>query len=180
MNYRPISRLCIISKTLERCVFSHCYPLLAPKLYHLQHGFLKGRSTVTQLLEVYHDILACLDIIHLDLSKAFDLVPHHLLLFQLDRYGISGSLCKWFKSYLADRQQRVVLNGSSSDWLPVTSGGPQGSILGPLLSLVYANDMSNYVVEGCLALFADYSKLYRPIVSSSDCRSLQSDLNHLH
>ena len=96
MNDRPISLLCTVSKVLERFVYNHCCPHLTPLLYHLQHGFLKGRSTVTQLLEVYHDILDSLasgkkiDAIHLDLSKAFDRVPHHLLLTKLERFDISG------------------------------------------------------------------------------------------
>ena len=169
-NYRPISLLSIISKTFERCVYNHCYPHISPRFYHLQHGFLRGKSTVTQLLHVYQEILDHLaggkevDAIHLDLSKAFDRVQHHMLLNKLEQYGISCSLLQWFRSYLSDRYQRVALDGTLSDWLPVTSGVPQGSILGPLLFLVYINDMPEYVGQGSsMALFADDSKLYRPI-----------------
>ena len=96
-NYQPISLLCIVSKVLERCVFNHCYPHFAPLLYNLQHGFFRGKSTVTQLLDVYHDILDMvaggqeMDVIHLDLSKAFDKVPHDLLLIKLHHHGISGT-----------------------------------------------------------------------------------------
>ena len=110
-NYRPISLLCVISKVLERCVFNHCYHHLSPSFYQFQHGFLKGKSTTTQLLEVYHDILDSVasgnevDVIYLDLSKAFDKVPHNLLLLKLKHYGINGSLLSWFGSYLTDRYQ---------------------------------------------------------------------------
>ena len=108
-NYRPISLLCTVSKVLERCVFNHCYPHLIQFIYHLQHGFLKGRSTETQLLEVYHDILASLacgkeiDAIYLELLKAFDRVSHNLLIAKLERYGICGPLLHWFRSYLSGR-----------------------------------------------------------------------------
>ena len=120
--------------------------------YHLQHGFLRKRSTVMQLLEVYHNILNSVasgkevDIIYLDLSKAFDKVSHNLLLLKLNNYGISGPLLSWFlRNYLTDRYQRVVLDGVYSKWFPITSGVPQVSILGPLLFLVYVNDVPNYI-----------------------------------
>lgn len=122
-----------------------------------------------------------IDVIHLDLSKAFDKVSHDLLLTKLHRHGISGTALRWFEGYLSNRQQRVVLEGTFSDWLPVTSGVPQGSILRPLLFLVFANKMPSYVQHGSsLALFADDSKLYRPLGSVSSSASLQSDLDGLH
>lgn len=97
--------------------------------------------------------------IYLDFAKAFDKVPHNKLLFKLESLGIRGNLLVWFRSYLSGRRHRVVINGKASDYLPVTSGVPQGSVLGPLLFLVYINDMSNRISrETSLPLFADDSK----------------------
>ena len=186
-NYRPISLLNTISKVLERCVFSHCSKHLEPQIYHLQHGFMKGRSTVTQLVEVYDDIVNSVasgkevDVLYLDLAKAFDKVPHNLLLLKLQLHGITGPLLLWMQSYLSERKQRVVLEGASSDWLPVTSGVPQGSILGPLLFLVYVNDVSSCIINNSnIALFADDSKLYRAMDINYDHNLLQADLDCLH
>ena len=108
-NYRPISLLCVLSKVLERCIHTHSYHHLEPLIYNLQHGFMRGKSTTTQLLEVYNNILESVasgkevDAIFLDLSKAFDKVPHNLLLNKLEKYGIRGPLLSWFRSYLYDR-----------------------------------------------------------------------------
>jgi hypothetical protein len=146
---------------------------------------MRGKSTTTQLLEVYHDILEHVasgkevDDIFLDLSKAFDKVPHNLLLKKLENSGIGGPLLAWFRSYLID-QQRVVLHGVCSDWLPVASGVPQGSILGPLLFLIYCNDVQNYIqANSTLTLFADDSKLYRSLDLPNASTSLQHDLDSL-
>ena len=122
-NYRPNSFLCILSKAFERCVFNHCFLFLSSQLYHLQHGFLKGKPATIQLL-VYHDILLSLpksyevDVIFLDFAKAFDEVFH-----QCSVNWQTQDLWNWraiesvVKSYLTGRQQRVVLNGEHSDWL---------------------------------------------------------------
>ena len=133
-----------------------------------------------------HDLLECVasgkevDTIFLDLCKAFDKVPHNLLLQTLGRFGIDGSLLSWFRSFLTDRKQRVVLHVVCSDWLPVTSGLPQGSILGPLLFLVYCNDAQDYVqANSTLELFANDSKLYRSLDLPNSSTSLQHDLNGL-
>ena len=182
-NYRPVSLLCITSKILEKAVFNKLSDILLSKLSKIQHGFLRGRSTITQLLGVINDISSNLDIagqtdiIYLDFSKAFDSVSHKLLLHKIKKYGINGSLHKWFTSYLSGRNQRVVVEGSESPWLPVVSGVPQGSILGPMLFLLFIDDISdNISSESKMSLFADDAKLYRFIKSLHDCSILQRDL----
>ena len=138
--------VCYIKMPRNMCL-KHSCTLISPQLYHLQHGFLRGRSTVTQLLQVYHEVIEAVPrgkeiaIAYLDLAKAFDKVPHFALLNKPSRLGISGHLINWFQSYLSDRYQRVALQGTYSDWLQVLFGVPQGSILGPPLFLVYINDL---------------------------------------
>ena len=184
-NYRPVSLLSILSKVMERCVFNHIYEHVSPLITPLQHGFVKGKSCQSQLLDVYHQIGSTLDqsgqtdIIFLDFSKAFDSVSHVLLIHKLQSFGFSGILLKWLKSYLSNRQQRVVIEGSSSPWLPVKSGVPQGSILGPLLFLLYINDMPQSVLSSSIALFADDVKCFHSVNSIGDCLELQRDLDLL-
>ena len=186
-NYRPISLLCVLSKVFERCILNHCLPHLSDILSNMQYGFQRGRSTGTQLLQVYHHNLSNLaqgkevDAIYLDLSRAFDKVPHNLLITKLSSYGISGNLLMWYHSYLSDRYQRVVLDGVFSSWLPVTSGVPEGSILGPLLFLVFVDDLPDYIGNGSQlhALFADDSKLYSILDTPNSALLLQQDLNSL-
>ena len=133
---------------------------------HLHHGFLSGRSCITQLLSTLHSIGQLLDkniqsdILFLDFAKAFDSVDHSILLEKLKAYGISGNLHRWFTNYLQGRTQRVVIEGASSKWSPVTSGVPQGSILGPMLFLLFINDIPDVLSEGdSMSLYADDAKL---------------------
>jgi len=185
-NYRPISLLPIISKILERCIFNHIIGNLSKKLSPLQHGFMRKRSTVTQLMETLCRLSTILDnkkrtdVIYFDLSKAFDSVPHDLLIHKLKQFGINGRLLTWIKDYLTNRYQRVTCDGGTSLWLPVTSGVPQGSILGPLLFLLYINDLPDVLsAETYCAIFADDTKIYRQISNPHDALQLQSDIDKL-
>ena len=115
------------------------------------------------------------DVIVMDFSKAFDKVPHQELLYKLSNYGVNIVTLSWLKSFLSNRKQRVVLEGVMSDQVPVSSGVPQGSVLGPILFLAYINDLPQYV-KSKVRLFADDTVIYLAIKSSVDCIQLQQDL----
>ena len=133
-----------------------------------QHGFCQGRSCATQLVTMYHDWSSILDqqpspridAVFLDWSKAFDKVSHSLLLSKLHRYGICGQMLKWFTSYLYGRIQRVQYSGKFSDWIPVKSGVPQGSIPGTLLFNIHVLDLPSFV-SSAIPQYADDTVLYR-------------------
>jgi hypothetical protein len=147
-----------------------------------QHGFLPKRSCTTNLLEAYDIMSAALDegllidIIYTDFSKAFDTVPHRRLLHKLRAYGINGKLLEWISSWLTGRQQRVKTGEHFSDWCHVTSGVPQGSVLGPLLFVLYINDLPDGL-HNDIKMYADDSKLLAKIKSPSDCDTLQDDID---
>ena len=113
----------------------------------------------------------------MDLAKAFDKVPHQRLLYKLKFYGIKNQTLTWISAFLSNRTQTVVLDGESSDIAPVTSGVPQGIVLGHVLFLVYINDLSEYMKSSQLRLFTDDSIIYKTIKSQKDCDSLQEDLD---
>ena len=117
--------------------------------------------------------------VYLDFSKAFDSVSHEPLIHKLSSFGFHSDLIRWFRAYLTGRRQRVVVDGTYSDWLPVVSGVPQGSILGPRLFVLYINDLASVAKNTKVALFADDAKCYLNIDSLDDCQLLQNDLSAL-
>ena len=185
-NYRPVSLTCVCSKLLEHIVVKHIMDHLDHHtiLTDLQHGFRRNRSCTTQLLmtvadlDSYHDSNIQVDINILDFSKAFDVVSHRKLLAKIGHYGIRGNLSHWIASFLTHRTQSVVIDGTSSTSVPVLSGVPQGTCLGPVLFLCYINDITQNI-KSQLRLFADDALLYRPIHSFDDHLILQEDLNAL-
>ena len=174
-NYRSISLLSIPGKCQERIVYSAVYSHVSAYLSDWQHGFVKGRSTATQLTLTHHMWAKALDegnqvdVVSLDFSKAFDRVPHQALLHKLCNFGISGDLLNWCQDYLSNRTQRVLIDGYSSSLTEITSGVPQGSILGPLFFVLFINDLPDVVGStSTIALYADDSKMFRVINCDDD------------
>ena len=185
-NYRPVSLTSLCCKVQEHIIVSSILKHLDAHqiLTDCQHGFRARRSCETQLLTLAHELLSSLDVgyqhdlIILDFSKAFDRVPHERLLKKLDHYGIRDSTQGWIKAFLSNRTQQVIVEGATSDTVPVISGVPQGTVLGPLLFLIFINDLPN-CVQSRIRLFADDCILYRNIRSNEDTIVLQDDLNKL-
>lgn len=169
-NYRPISLLSCIGKLLERCVHGHVYNHLKENnlLTVSQSGFIKKDSTSYQLLAMYTDFCQAIDnrittqSVFFDISKAFDRVWHAGLLRKLYAIGIRGTLHEWFRSYLSNRFQAVVIKGERSSYKKIPAGVPQGSVLGPLLFLIYINDIVNGI-QSSIKLFADDTSIYLSI-----------------
>ena len=178
-NYRPISLTCILFKALEHIIASHLGKHLNSHdlLYDLQHGFREKRSCETQLTMLVQDLARNVskgkqtDLILLDFSKAFDKVNHFKLLWNLREYGIRGHVLAGIRAFLGNWSQTVVLVGEESGSVPVTSGVPQGSVLIPILFLVYINDLP---VELSLEvrLFADDTAVYLTIGGTEDGKVL--------
>ena len=184
-NYRPISILSVFAKVFEKLVckiiYWHCKQLMSPN----QHGFVKARSTCTNLVTFVEKLSAALDsgqtvdVIYTDFSKAFDKVPHQKLLQKLSMYGFNYQLVNWFRSYVSERTSVVVVNGYRSAPFISVSGVPQGSILGPVLFNLFINDLCSSFLYSDYYLYADDLKIARSIRSKDDILNLQSDLDRL-
>ena len=179
-NYRPVSLLSICSKILETVVCDKIIHHVSPVLSQAQHGFLAGRSCESNLTCLVDQLWRSMtdgdqtDVIYTDYSSAFTSVNHALLLYKLQKsYHLSGAALSWFRSYLSGREQCVVLDGQCSDWVPVRSGVPEGSICGPILFVLFCNDVPAHISSKCL-IYADDLKLYRQIRFPWDALLLQT------
>ena len=185
-NYRPVSLTSICCKILEKIIRNSIIKSLDEQglIHKDQHGFRGGRSCTTQLLEVmelwtrWFDLGLPWNSIYTDFAKAFDSVPHQRLLHKIHAYGIRGKIFKWVEDFLNNRSQRVTIGSKQSNWQPVTSGIPQGSVLGPILFTIFINDMPA-IVESTMKLFADEAKIFKAIESFDDINVIQDDINKL-
>jgi retron-type reverse transcriptase len=187
-NYRPISILPTVRKIIERSVHFQFYDYLQEnKLLSIrQFGFRRNRSTSSALLQFTDELLMNMDrgkvsgVIYLDLKKAFDTINHAILLQKLKWIGVDSKSLQWFQSYLSHHTQKTVVNNCYSNQCKVSIGVPQGSVLGPLLFLVYINDLSSCLHHTQASLFADDTAIYCVASTPSELQTkLNEDLIHL-
>ena len=188
-NYRPVSLTCVLCKVMEKIICDAIIEHL--KLYDLirrsQHGFMRSKSTLTNLLAYLEDLTKimdqglALDVVYLDFSKAFDKVPIQRLLSKCSGLGIQGKLLEWIEKWLVGRKQRVVLNGEASSWGDICSGVVQGSCLGPVLFTIFINDIDGAVdiMNSILSKFADDTKWGRVVENEDDQKTFQEGLDSL-
>ncbi len=185
-NYRPVSLTSVTCKIMERMIRDVMMVHLIGNnlIYKRQHGFVPGKSCTTNLLETLDIITDAVNngflviLILLDFAKAFDTVPHDELIEKVRAYGFDERLIKWLSNFLKKRRQRVVMGEVVTDWLEVLSGVPQGSVIGPLLFVIYINDMPDSIAS-FLELFADDSKLISIIKCAEDLSQLKQDLANI-
>ena len=192
-NYRPISLLSNINKILEKLMFNRLYSFLESHkcIYNLQFGFRQKHSTNHALLSMTQQIKDIIDKgnlavgVFVDFQKAFDTVNHKILLHKLEHYGVRGIANNWFSSYLSNRQQYVSIGSTNSEIKPIIHGVPQGSVLGPLLFLIYINDLNRCIRFSTTRHFADDTNLlhvicYSKLRNRNPLRKLNIDLKSLN
>ena len=189
INYRPISLTSVIVKIMERVIKENIMKHLTSNklISSSQHGFLPKKSTTTNLV-TYTDFLTKnldngdpVDVLYLDFSKAFDKVPHKRLIQKLKRYNISEKTLGWIEAWLSNRKQRVLLNGTYSDWLDVTSSVVQGSVLGPILFIIYIDDIDTCLgtISGFVSKFADDTKIAKVVKDKKSAAEMQTVITNL-
>lgn len=186
LNYRPVSLTCILCKLLERIIKERMITqLMENKWFNVtQHGFSKNKSTVSNLIDFYDAVSEEMDrgnpvdIFYFDFAKAFDTVPHSKLLIKLKNLNLDEKIVKWIQDYLHDRVQRVIIRGVQSEWLEVYSGVPQGSVIGPILFLIYINDIHDEI-ESKLNIFADDTKMMNRVGDEEGRSEVERDLKRL-
>ena len=187
-NYRPIANSSHVIKVFEKVLRKFLISYLEENnlMNPNQHGFRQNRSCLSQLLAHYDEVLSCLegdagvDVVYLDFSKAFDKVDFHTLLKKLKSLGIRGKIGEWLYAFLTNRTQTVLVNGVRSETMSVISGVPQGSVLGPLLFLIFISDIGENLQHSLLSSFADDTRVFKKISSSQDATDFQADLNSIY
>lgn len=184
-NYRPVVIIPAIAKLFESIIHKKIVAFVNGKIIHNQHGFVKNRSTKTNLVQMVNYTMESMmvkchtEVLYTDFEKAFDRVNHKRLLEKLVCFGFGHTLVRWFHAYLTSRTQLVGISDRKSRTFTVTSGVP-ARILGPCLFIIFINDIVDFVTYALVLLFADDLKLILKITSITDARNLQKDIDQLH